>query len=350
MLYASALFIRLSAIGDIVMSSPIIATLRARYPEAHIAWLVQPECAALLEANEQLDEVIIWPRSRWRELWRNNKWLTLWREIRSFRAHLRARKFDLAIDIQGLLKSGVWAFMSGAKQRIGLGSHEGSQHLMTRVLDRGDDGERIGSEYLHLARQLEWPVDDFSMRVALTDADRAMAGNFIKEHKLSQGYTVICPFTTRPQKHWLETRWIDLISAVNKQLALPVLILGGPGDKQAAARLQQRSAGKLVDAVGKTSLREAAALIHQASLLVGVDTGLTHMGIACNTPTLALFGSTVPYLNTTHDNAQVIYHQLECSPCRRRPTCNGEFTCMRLITVEEIMTSARQVMSVGQSS
>jgi heptosyltransferase-1 len=80
-------------------------------------------------------------------------------------------------------------------------------------------------------------------------------------------------------------------------------------------------------------------------LLVGVDTGLTHMGIAFNTPTVAIFGSTRPYLDTRRDNAKVIWLGLECSPCRRNPTCHGAFTCLRDITPDQVIEQARVAMA-----
>ena len=95
---------------------------------------------------------------------------------------------------------------------------------------------------------------------------------------------------------------------------------------------------------GRTRLREAAALIDGASLLVAVDTGLGHMGIAFATPSVLLFGSTCPYFDTTRANARVLYHPRPCSPCKRRPTCGGAFTCMADITVDEVITTAREVI------
>ena len=145
------LLVRLSAIGDVVFASPVIAALRRRYPAARISWLVQPECRELLAHHPDLDRVIVWPRNRWQELWRGRQWPVLWREVRAFRRLLRDGDFDLAIDMQGLLKSGFLTWLSGAPERIGLGSKEGSGLLMSRVVERGGDSARIGSEYLHLA-------------------------------------------------------------------------------------------------------------------------------------------------------------------------------------------------------
>jgi heptosyltransferase-1 len=339
------LLIRLSAIGDIVMASPLIKALRRRYPQARIAWLAQPEVRELLEHNADLDEVIVWPRGEWRRLWRERRYSALWREIRAFTRRLRGWQADLAIDLQGLLKSGIWAGLSGAHERVGLGSREGSGHLMTRVLPRGGDPGRISSEYLFLAEQLGLPTETFAMDIALAPEDEAFARRFTAEHGLDGGYAVICPFTTRPQKHWFEERWVRLAPRLEHELGLKVLMLGGPGDRPAAERIAAMATGRLVDAVGRTRLRQAAALIGRARLLIGVDTGLTHMGIAFGTPTLALFGSTLPYSNTTRTDARVLYHRLPCSPCRRNPVCDGEFTCMRMIDEDEVVTAARGVLA-----
>ena len=97
------------------------------------------------------------------------------------------------------------------------------------------------------------------------------------------------------------------------------------------------------DLTGRTAIGEAAALIQEASLLVGVDTGLSHMGIAFGIPSVLLFGATRPYLDTGRANAEVIYHPLPCSPCRRRPTCHGDYTCMRSIEAAEVMAAIERV-------
>lgn len=366
----SILIVRLSAIGDVVFASPLIAAFRRAYPEAHIAWLAQPECAPLLVHHPDLDEVIVWPLGEWKALWRERRWLDLLRAMRVFRAELRARRFDLAVDLQGLLKSGLLTRLSAAPERIGLGSREGSQWLMTRVVPRGkpltppgpalasrgegggpsrrtagaNSHSRIGSEYLFLAETLGLPVGDLRMEVHYERDDATFAEEVIKREGLTRGYAVICPFTTRPQKHWFEHRWAELANRLHANLGLAVVMLGGPADVDAAARICVMASAGLTDLTGRTSLLQAAALIDRSALLIAVDTGLGHMGIAFGTPSLLLFGSTCPYRDTTRGNARVLYHQLPCSPCKRRPTCAGDFTCMRLIEVDEVIAAAREVI------
>jgi lipopolysaccharide heptosyltransferase I len=338
------LCIRLSAIGDIVMATPFIKSLRSQYPDAHIAWLVQAEASDLLTVNSALDEVIIWPRNDWKRLWSGLHWLRLLSTVHSFVKLLRSRHFDMVIDLQGLLKSGLWARLSGAPVRIGLGSTEGSAYLMTKIIDKPDNDDRIGPEYRHLARVLGLQYSEFDMEVTLTDEDIRYAARLINTHDLATGYIVICPYTTRPQKHWVESHWNLLAHRIKEHYGIKTVILGGPENLEAGEKIAAEHRGIMVNQAGHTRLRQAAAIISKASLLIGVDTGLTHMGIAFNVPTVALFGSTRPYLETEHDKVRIIYKYLECSPCGRNPTCGGAFTCMTSVTVDEVMGKVRELM------
>jgi heptosyltransferase-1 len=342
---ARILLVRLSAIGDIVFASPLIAALRRTCPRAHIAWLVQPGCAPLLERHEDLDEVIPCPLDDWRQLLKERRLSELARSIGALRRTLHESRFDLAVDLQGLLKSGLLTRLSGADECIGLGSKEGSQWLMTRVMPRGGQSKRIASEYLFLAEELGLAAEPFDLAVHYDAADSAFATSAIEREQITGGYAVLCPFTTRPQKHWVEDRWAELAQRLRSELTLTPVLLGGPGDRKAAARIAGAAHGSLVDLVGRTSLREAAALIDRADLLVAVDTGLGHMGIAFSTPSVLLFGSTCPYLETMQTTARVLYHRLPCSPCKRRPTCGGVYSCMREITVTEVIETASAVLA-----
>ncbi|MDY0014556.1 MAG: glycosyltransferase family 9 protein, partial [Rhodocyclaceae bacterium] len=145
---------------------------------------------------------------------------------------------------------------------------------------------------------------------------------------------------------WFEDAWQALAPRVQTELGLAPVILGGPGDTAAAAPIASAAPG-ILNLAGATTLAEAAALVKHAGLVVGVDTGLTHMGIAFARPTVALFGSTRPYLDAGRPNARVIWLGLECSPCRRRPTCDGAYTCLREITPERVLMEARAALEAG---
>ena len=335
------LVVRLSAIGDVVMASGLIPALRARHPDAHLAWLVEPAAAPLLMHNPRLDEVIVWPRGEWLALWRARRYGELWCRLRAFRHGLRERRFDLVLDTQGLLKSAIWGWLSGAPRRVSLIGHEHSHRLATeRVVPPPDVGLRpIGAEYRHLAQYLGAPGGSFRMDLAVGDAPRQRA----RARLPGTRYAVLCPFTTRPQKHWFEDRWQALAARLRDAGLVPVL-LGGPDDRAAAARIAAGVPG-LVDLAGALKLDETVAAIEGAALLVGVDTGLTHMGTALGVPTVALFGSTMPYRDPCTPRSAVLYEQLECSPCRRHPTCGGRYDCMRAFEAGRVFDTAMALLA-----
>lgn len=344
------LIVRTSAIGDVVFASPFAAAVKRTWPQAHVAWLVEPGIHELLAADPCIDELILWPKGEWKQLWHNRRYGELFRRIRAFRALLRAKRFDTAIDMQSLLKSGLLTWLSGAPRRIGLGSREGSQWLMTERVPKGGIARRIGSEYRYLAEQLGLDAGEFLPRLCVGDDTEAKVQALMAAHGLApKRFAVFAPFTTRPQKHWFEDAWQALAPKVRDELGLTPVILGGPADREAAARIAGTTPG-VISLAGATRLPEAAALIRHAGLLVGVDTGLTHMGTAFATPTVALFGSTRPYLDTGRSNGRVIWLGLSCSPCRRRPTCDGAFTCLRDITADRVMDEARTALSVEHAS
>ena len=340
------LIIRLSALGDVVMASGLIPAIRSIHPDAHLAWLTEPPAAPLLQHNPALNEVIVWPKERWKQLWKTHQWRALWTELRAFRQRLRAERFDVVLDAQGLLKSGICAWLTGAPRRIGLLSREGSQVLMHETIAppsaNTDDG--MSREYRFLARYLGAREDSFNPSLVPGEAATQVALQALASHQLTADtpYAVICPFTTRAQKHWFNDHWQALTQRLLAQGLTPVM-LGDPADKAEAAALAQACPG-LVNLVGQLKLNESAAVVANCELLIGVDTGLTHMGTALQRPTVALFGSTRPYLHTTEATTHVMYDALACSPCRRHPTCNGRFDCMRQLTPDRVWQSAQALL------
>jgi len=311
----SVLLVRLSARGDIVFSSPLVRAFRRTYPDTRITWMAESHTKDLIELHPELDELLVVDRPGWRRKMRAGRWPTVAREAGELVGILRRKEFDLAIDLQGLLRSGLMVYLSGAPVRIGLGSREGSQHLMTHVVSRyGGDRRRMSSEYRYLADQLGLDVGDFRMEVPLAAEDREWARQKVAELGLEKGFFVPLPFTTTPQKHWREKRWARIMDRMADEMGLPAVVLGGPDDGPAMERIGDMTRSGPTSLVGTTTLTQASAMVERASLVIGVDTGLTHMAIAFDRPTVTLFGSNIPYTRPPTDRARVIVHWLDCSP------------------------------------
>lgn len=328
------LIVRVSALGDIVFCTSLLEGLRRACPQAHIAWLVQPGFAGILEGDPRLDEIIRLPAGALDRL----------SGLRAVRRLLGAQApYDWVIDAQGLFKTRLLAWLAPAGLRIGFESKEPGGFLLHRRVDKGGDLADISSEYRYLAERLTG-ADPGAPRLMPGGIAQMNARKLLHEAGLPPGFVALCPFTTRPQKHWMEPYWTDLAQRLQAAGTGPCALFGGPGDRAAADRIMATMPPGTVDLVGRTRLPELPAVLEQASLVIGVDTGLTHIGIAVRRPVLALFGSTCPYTRGGESKLTVMYDALPCAPCKRHPTCNGAFTCLRGLTPERVAAAALQLL------
>lgn len=338
----SVLIVRLSARGDVLFGLPLVRALRRSWPETRITWVVETPAADLVEHDPDLDEVVVWDRRAWKALLRGGRLLDLFREWRALRRQLRDTRAELAIDLQGLLRSSWIARMSGAGVRVAIDPREGAGALATHRFPGERDIDRMGGEARDVGQWLGLAVDPWRYDLALPPRDVKGAADRLRDAGVDAEYVVVVPHTTRPQKHWREERWAPLVDALHERTGLPVVMLGGPGDREATDRIAADVASDaLVDLVGRTSLGEAAAVVARATIVVGVDTGLTHVAHCFERPTVCLFGP-IAYVVPPTPRARIVRHdELECVRCMPRggrPTCGGEWWCMDRIQETEIMS------------
>jgi heptosyltransferase-1 len=347
---ARILLVRLSAIGDVLMTSPVPQALREAFPRAHIAWLVEPLSAPFVRVNPYVDEVIVLEQlGRWRRLLSEWKLIPLLREIRAYGRELRARQFDIAIDCQGLLKSGVLTGLSGASRRIGFIPPREYNHLfLTDRVERPPHPTRITQPYLTLLTALGLPVTPRRPVLPVPAGERAEAQAFLAAHGLvGQPYAACCISTSRPQKDWVWPRWRQLAELLRDRVGLRTVFIGGSERRVDTLQLIEACPAEPVSAVGRTSLLQSAALVQDAALVVGGDTGLTYAGLATDTPTVALYGSTDPSWLAEEFCVAVCYHPQPCSPCHRRPKC-ANYDCMQAITPDEVLDAAIRLTPMSQ--
>jgi len=340
------LVVRLGAIGDVLMTSPVAQVIRESFPHAHLTWLVEPLSASLVRANPYVDEVIVVERMpEWERQLHEGKILPMLRDIRAFIRELRTRHFDIALDFQGLLKSGMFAWLSGAPRRIGfIPAGECNRLFLTEILERPPHPTRITQSYLALLNKLGVTPTPRRPVLEVPEVERAQAHEFLASRGLvGERYVACCISTSRPQKDWVWARWAELADCFWEREGLRTVFIGGPERRCDALNLVESSAAKPISSVGYTSLLQSAALVQDAALVVGGDTGLTYAGLATDTPTVALYGSTDPTWLAEEEFAAVCFHPMPCSPCHRRPKCKI-YDCMHAITVEEIYTTAMRLL------
>ncbi|MDO6567787.1 glycosyltransferase family 9 protein [Alteromonas sp. 1_MG-2023] len=336
----NVLLIRLSAIGDIVMASGLPSSIKTALPNAKVTWLVEQPYVGLVQHHPFVDEVISWPKNEWRALGKKRAYWSLVKSILAFRKQLRARGFTHAIDAQGLLKSAFLAFLSGAKNRIGFNSKEHSQRFLTNAIDK-PISDQISSEYRFLSAHLG--ATSYALNIEMGEQATLQLRQTLQVMSVKGEYIVLAPFTTRPQKHWPIAHWKQLITLIRQHCSYPIVILGGPTDSCDAQSLTFDTSD-VYSLAGHATLSESAVAVKQSRAFIGVDTGLTHMAVAYVLPTIALFGSTCPYTYTDNDNTHVLYKDLACAPCKRKPSCNGAFDCMALISPEAVFNTVKEYL------
>ncbi len=331
------LIVRLSALGDTLMSTPVAQALREAFPNAYIGWVVETRCAPVVEGNPFINRVHCWDKT-----------------LKGFGAivrEIRQEGYELALDVQGLLKSALIPWLARIPYRVGFAdAREGASRFLTHPIPPPPPVPFASHRNLQLLSALGIPVDPKRHRLffPLTDSNRQIAAQKLTSLGIEpKRFAVLAPATTRPQKHWIETRWSELAERLWHEMNLPSVLLGGRSDLPLLERIAKNCKAPL-PIICDLSLKDAVAVIEMASVLVGPDSFPIHAALAVRTPTIALFGPNDPFRFRSEDGILVLDHDLPCRPCRRRPTCGGAFTCMALITVDEVVAAVERTIFASE--
>lgn len=324
------LLIKPSAIGDVVHALPVLNLLRQRFPQAHIAWLVTPACAGLLEGHPQLNEVIRFERRRFGRGWWNPAaaW-GLWRFTRELKNH----RFDLVLDLQGLFRSGWLAAQTLAPVRMGFkNARELAWWFYTDRVEVGTPEQHAIERYLSLAEAAGCGRQPVRFVFPTDDQDRRHVATLVPPSP----YAVLLPGTNWPTKRWPIEHFAALVQPLKERFGLASVVAGGPDD----AALGQQIPGAL-NLAGKTSLRQLVALLERADLVVANDSGPMHIAAALGRPLVTLFGPTNPVRTGPYGRPETVVRLgLECSPCYSR-TCS-HLSCLRQLTPDLVLAAAER--------
>ena len=334
---ARILIIKPSALGDIVHTLPILNLIRHRWPAAHIAWLVNPTFAGLLEGNPQLNEVIRFDRRQYGSSWRNPKSLL---GLMQLLASLRQKQFDLVIDLQGLFRSGIIARITGAKRRIGFASaREGATFFYTDRVDVGNVEQHALDRSLKLIAAMgceQEPVVFTLPRAPLG----AVATPMIREP-----YAVLLPATNWATKRWPVDYFADLVRPLRERFGLATIIAGAADAAALAEQIQPLCGNAAHVLAGKTTIPQLVTLLEGAAVIIANDSGPMHIASALNRPLVTLFGPTNPVRTGPYRRMETVLRlEIVCSPCYSR-TCSHQ-SCLRWLTPEMVLSHVAQASSL----
>ncbi|MDY6850989.1 MAG: lipopolysaccharide heptosyltransferase I [Thermodesulfobacteriota bacterium] len=319
------LIVKLSAVGDVVQSLPFLEALRRAFPQARLTWLVEEAASGIITGHPLLDRVIISRRKHWQKELKKGRIRSTLGEVVRFRRDLRAEKFDLVIDLQGLFKSGILVYLSGGRRRIGFDrSRELSYLFMNERLAPYDPDRHALLRYLDVAAYLGADTNEVKFNLPVNRAAAAEAENLLAG--TGPRFVAINPGAKWTTKLWPFESWIELCRRLVDDSRVQVVLTGGP-DECAVNKRIALEAGGVLDLTGKTSLKTLAEVLRAADLVVCPDTGPMHLAAAVGTPVVALFGPTAPWRTGPFGPGHTVLRtKIECSPCFRK-SC-GEPRCM----------------------
>ena len=384
------LIVKLSAIGDIIHCLPVAAELKASLPDAKISWLVEAGSAGLLLNNPCIDEVIVFESKNWAKKGSNPAhWISIGNEAQTFFSNLRNRKFDAVLEMQGLLKSSLVAYASGAPVRIGFAdTREFADKLLTHKVNVGDyfghyvpvvelnlqiaDAliRLLGYEPKSQAPKFDLPPPGVAQiervdrllapllvsapaTAAATSSDIQKDVSTVKLHIRNERQLIcgIIPGTTWVTKIWPEERWIELCRLLSEQLKLQLVLIGSKAEKKINSRLAQslESSGSknFVDLTGETSLLELIPVFERCDVVVGGDTGPLHLAAAVGKPKiLGIYGSTPSKRNGPYGEQCVsISLKKWCQPCYSKTCALKTVECLTELSTETVFEAICNLIS-----
>lgn len=342
MSYRNILIVKLSAIGDVIHALPVASALKKCFPQARITWVVEKPAFDILNNNPDIDEIIIFEKPKFKSV------TGFIQNAPAFIQLLRSKKFDLALDLQGLFKSGIIGLLSGAPKRyVYCNTREGSDLLSKKICGPNVAGH-IVEQYLDVVRYLGCSVSKAEFGIVITDAEKAQAEEAAALAGLdfSKRYVVLASGANWPNKRWPVDSFAVLADKLSDAEITPVLI-GAPSDRQLNENILSSAKWNIVDITGKTSLKQLAYIISQSAALVGGDTGPMHLAAALDIPVAALMGPTNIERNGPYaQEYNSLIAERDCYGCWKR-SCPKGLDCLDAISVDAVFNKVMSIAKLG---
>lgn len=324
-----------SALGDVVQSLPILAALRDRWPDAHIAWVIHRGLAGLLAGHPDLNEVIPFDRAA--------------RGIRQIHAswslarRLHRADFDLTLDLQGLLRSGLMTAATRSGRRLGFASaREGARWLYSDRIETPPHVQAAVDRYWLFAQALGCEGAPPAARLGINSAHDAWARDQLAS--LPRPILAMHPGAQWQTKRWPPSHFAALAQRAQREFGAGLVMVCGPGEESLCQELADQAQIPTVNLAGQTSLLQLAAVAQQADLFVSGDTGPLHLAAAVGTPVVGIYTCSSPVRARPHGLAhQVVATQVPCAASYLK-TCNS-MACMAELSPERVWPAVSAVLA-----
>ena len=304
------LIIRGSAIGDVLHATPLAAALKQSFGHLEITWITEEICGDVVSGNPYLHDVIVQPRSRWKQGRKRSP--RIWAEYLGFLRQLRARHYDVTIDLQGYAKSAILALAANAPYRLGWWRMRDGADLVSRPLPRLPASVHRVDWFLDVARALGADASTPTFALDIPPAARVHIEELLRQNGLApdQPYAVLNRAAGDATRRWSEADYARVAWELAQKYGLPCVLVGVRDDSAGNKQIQSgyaelahaesganRSGRRVlppIDIAGQTDLKQLFALLDRCALQISGDTGSLHIADALNRPVVGLFGSSDP--------------------------------------------------------
>ncbi len=343
----TTLIIRFSSVGDIILTSPLIRTLRARYPHSRIDFLVKEEYADLVRHNPHLSQTLLFPTGGTSA------------DLRRIRTQIQASRYDVILDMHDSIRSrvlccGPTPVLRYRKRRL---ARFVLIHGKTDIFKWTGGAPPITERYLEPVRTLGIVNDGLGVEIFVPDAAQTSLGQVLKSADIPPGARLLglCPSARHATKMWLPERFASAAATLARTYGLPILLFGSAAEHERCAMIGSQIKKVLpgtpvYNCAGTLSLLETAAAMDRCAVVLSNDTGLMHLASARRRPVVAVFGPTVRQFGffPAGKEARVVEHPgLPCRPCTAigQASCpRGHFRCMQDIRESDVVTAARLLL------
>lgn len=349
------LIVRLSALGDIVHALPVLAAIKKAMPDAQVDWLVEESYASILSIASGLHRRII---VRARRSFETPDAISFG-GLQGYHAaakYLWNQDYDVALDLQGLIKSSIWARISFANRVVGFDEPNLREpqaaflYSETVTPHVGPSGRQaVGQSAPHVIDKnlsilsalgitpgaIELPIEPHAS-AATTAAIQAAGG--------PRRFIVLNPGAAWPNKRWPAEKFGALAASLRARLGLASLITWGPSEQELAEEVARSSSGA-ASLAPATSVSDLAALMREAALVVSGDTGPLHIAAAMGTPLVGLYGPTWPERNGPWDADDVVISRANVCVCHHKRQCLRGAPCINEISLDEVVAASERRLS-----
>lgn len=336
------MIVKLSALGDIVHTFPVIRAMKMAEPGMKIDWAVGEGYTDLVRLSPHVDGVIPFHRREWAKWWRPSTM----REIGGFLKHLRAERYDFVLDLQGLLRSGVITFFARAPLKIGFeNAREGAVFFYNRKIPASAGAVHAIDRYMaSLSHAGINSAAGVGYDLAIPPEDMAWAAETVPK----KAYAVLNPNARWKTKLWSVEKFGELAKELHRRHGLRSVIVGGPEDDERCRAVAGIAGDAAQNLSGRASLPRLAAILKGAEVMFTNDSGPMHLAVAVGTPVAAVFGPTNPARTGPYGDGNAVARAgVSCSPCYKR-TCPAAVECMTEVSVGDVLKAWESLKTHGR--